>query len=263
MTRVSFVAVVAGLTGFSLALAGRSVSAADEPSTWGAVKGRIVWGGEPIPKPQEINVNKDQEHCLAKGPLLGEELVVNDKNRGVRWVFVWLAPEPGGPPLAIHPDLKEIKHKQVEIDQPYCQFIPHALALRQGQELVAKNSSAISHNVNWTGHPLKNPGGNVIIPAKQSHTIEGLNADRFPVKVACNIHGWMNAWVRVFDHPYFALTDADGKFEIQQAPAGNFRVIVWQEKTGWGPGGRDGTAVTIRANGTTDLGELKLDLPKE
>jgi hypothetical protein len=263
MTKRSFPAILALAAGAGLALAVPSALAGNDGATWGAIKGQIVLGDGPIPKPQEINVNKDQEHCLAKGPLVSEELVVNEKNRGVRWVFVWLAPEPGGPPLTIHPDLAEIKNKQVEMDQPCCQFVPHALALRQGQELVAKNSAAIAHNVHWTGHPLKNPGGNVIVPAKGSFIIQGLNADRFPVKVSCDIHGWMNAWVRVFDHPYFALTDADGKFEIKQAPVGNFRLITWQEKTGWGPGGRSGTAVVIKGSAVTELGELKLDLPKE
>src|SRR5205807_9114715 len=132
-----------------------------------------------------------------------------------------------------------------------CMFIPHALGIRQGQEIVAKNSSTIAHNVNWSGHPLKNPGGNRIVPANQEIVIGGLRADKYPVKLACNIHGWMNAWVRVFDNPYFAVTDGDGQFEIKQAPAGTFRLVAWQESIGYVTN-RIGIPVTIKANDAID-----------
>ena len=89
--------------------------------------------------------------------------------------------------------------------------------------------------MNWTGHPLKNPGNNVILPAKGEQKIENLKADRYPVKIACNIHPWMGAWVRVFSHPYYAVSDADGRFTIQQAPAGKYRLVSWHEAVGWGP----------------------------
>jgi len=248
---------VAFLAGFSLFVGARSAWADNDASEWGTLKGRIVFGGEQIPQPVQINVDKDQAACLANGPLFSEELVVNAKNRGVRWVFVWLIPDPGNGPLKIHPSLVQVKDKQVTIDQPCCQFIPHALALRQGQDLVAKNSAGIAHNIHWTGHPLKNPGGNVIVPAKQQYVIQGLLADKWPVVITCDIHGWMKGYVRVFDHPYFALSDANGTFEIKNAPAGKFRMMVWHD-TGFGPGLREGTPVVIKGNAVTNLGELKL-----
>ncbi len=223
---------------------------------WGAIKGQVVKEGNP-PAPAQINVNKDPQHCLSKGPLFSEELVVNPQNKGVRWVFVWLQPVPGGPPLAVNPALQQVKDKQVFIDQPCCQFVPHALAMRQGQELVAKNSAPIAHNVHWTGYPLKNPGGNQIVPAGGEVVIKGLQTDRFPVEIKCDIHGWMKAWVRVFDHPYFAVTDENGDFEIKDAPAGNFALIVWQESIGW-VGGKTGTPITVQAGQTTNVGKIKM-----
>src|SRR5207245_44217 len=128
--------------------------------------------------------------------------------------------------------------------------------------LVAKNSAPIAHNVHWTGFPLKNPGGNRIVPAKQSLTISDLKADKYPVKINCDIHGWMNAWVRVFDHPYFALTDADGQCEITLAPTGKSRRVTWHE-SGWGPGGKGGVPITIKPGAVTDQGEIRLTLPKD
>jgi hypothetical protein len=244
----------------SVCLLGGSSSAADDKD-WGTIKGRIVWGGDKVPEPSELKVDKDQMHCLEKGKLFNEEWVVDKDSKGVKWVFVWLSPEPGSDKkLPINPALKEIKNKEVEIDQPCCQFIPHALAMREGQTLVAKNSSPVGHNVNYTGHPLRNPGKNVAVGAKGALQIEGLKADdKFPVSVACNIHGWMKAYVRVFDHPYFAVTDKDGNFEIKGAPAGDWRLKVWHE-TGWrgGASGRDGEKVTVKGGGTTDLGKLDM-----
>jgi hypothetical protein len=85
----------------------------------------------------------------------------------------------------------------------------------------------------------------VLIAPRGSYTIRNLNADRLPVRLADNIHPWMTAWLWVFDHPYFAVTDVDGAFTIRQAPAGTFRLVVWHEGTGWGPGGRTGIDVTV------------------
>jgi hypothetical protein len=258
--------LVIGLIGLTSGLAfersAAPVFAGNQNGNWGTVKGQIILDADVVPEPVKINVDKDQNHCLNKGPLFRDDKVINPKNKGIQWTFVWLAPEGKGAPLKnqIHPDLQQIKNKQVTIDQPHCQFEPHALGMREGQDLVAKNSAPIAHNVHWQGHPLKNPAGNVIVPAGGQHVIPDLVADRFPVKVNCDIHAWMGAWVRVFDHPYYAVTDKDGKFEIKLAPAGKFRLVTWHEAKGWGPGGKEGIPVEIKANGVTSVGDIKLDL---
>jgi len=224
---------------------------------WGTIKGRVVYSGNQVPAVQIVNVNKDQADCLEKGAIPSEELVVNKQNKGVQWVFVWLAPEQAGQRLPVHPALAAIKQKTLSIDQPCCRFEPHALGLREGQDLDAKNSGKVAHNVHWLGHPLKNPGGNVIVPAGKSYLIAGLKADdKFPVKISCDIHGWMSAWVRVFDHPYFAMTDADGKFELRNAPVGTYRLKTWSD-SGWGPGLRNGIPVTIKPDQVNDVGSIE------
>jgi hypothetical protein len=225
---------------------------------WGTVKGQVVFGGQAIPQPMEINVNNnpDKQHCLSKGPLFSDEWTINKDNKGVRWTIVWLAPASAGNPMPVHPSLKDIKKKEVEIDQPCCKFIPHALGLRQGQELVAKNSAPVTHNINWTG--IKNPGGNVLLPPSNSYTIKNLVVDRIPLKLSCNIHPWMAAWVRIFDHPYFAVTGEDGKFEIKLAPAGDYHLVTWHEAVGYGPGGKQGLPITIKGGADTDAGKIEL-----
>lgn len=251
-------ATVALVMGVLLMPVTRSARAADGPG-WGTVEGRLVFGG-PVPTPAKLDIDKDKDHCLSKGPIFSDKLVVNEKNNGVRWAFVWLAPEKGKK-LPVKSSLKAVSKEPVVIDQPCCMFEPHALALREGEVLRVKNSSPIPHNVHWTGNPIKNPGGNILIPSKGTQDIDDLKADRIPVNIKCDIHPWMTAYARVFDHPYYAVTDADGKYVIKDAPAGKFRLVFWQEEVGY-VGGKDGIPVEIKAGGETKVEDVKLQPAK-
>lgn len=230
---------------------------------WGTLKGRIVWGGKDLPKRQPVNITVDKDHCLAKGQILDEDLVVNPKNKGVKWVAVWLVDDMGNPPR-IHPDLKQPKDKSVALDQPMCMFLPRMLTMREGQLLVVKNSAPVNHNIQWLGDPDFNESGNVTLPPGKEHPIKTLKAQPMPVLLQCNVHPWMRGRLMVFSHPYYAVTDADGNFEIKMAPAGKYRLVAWQERVGW-RGGKapppkkdGGQSIQIKAGGTTDLGELPI-----
>jgi len=247
--------------GFMLSLAGVN---AQPPQGWGTVKGRLIWDANvPVPERKPIAAvaaNNDKAHCLSKGPILDETVVVHAKNKGLRWALVVLldGANPNMPP-PIHPDLKEIKNKEVVIDQPCCMFVPHVLAMRQGQTLVAKNSAPIAHNFKWTGNVLKGVGGNVLMPPNAVHRIPGLAAERLPMSIDCNIHSWMHARVGIYNHPYFAVTNENGAFELVKAPAGNFRLWVYHESKGYrgGAKGKNGEPIQIKADAVTDLGNLE------
>ena len=73
----------------------------------------------------------------------------------------------------------------------------------------------------------------------------GLGAEPGPVQYKCTIHPWMAGYVRVFDHPYFAVTDADRKFEITNAPAGKFRIVYWHETACGGAKGQFGEPIDV------------------
>jgi plastocyanin len=222
----------------------------------GTVKGTVVWAGPAVPARAPLAVNKDQQACLAKGPILSEEVVVNKDNNGMANVFVWITAADGGKP-PVPAAMAKPKETKVEIDQPTCAFEPHALAMREGQTLIAKNTAAVAHNVNWQGSPAKNPGGNKIIPPGKQEVISNLKADKRPIAVSCNIHPWMKGWIRVFDHPYYAVTDKDGKFEIKDAPVGKFKIWYWSD-AGWKDGakGADGSPIEIKA-GDNDLSKVE------
>jgi hypothetical protein len=262
MQRIAIAAATAAAAAVILAVP--LVSAQD--GEWGNIKGRIVWGPKDIPVQMpiaKVKEHADKAHCLAKGPVLDEQWVVNKKNRGLQWTFVWLinADPKDKKALPIHPSLKEVPSAAVEIDQPHCAFIPHAACMREGQVLVAKNSSPVTHNVKWTGAAVKNMG-NVTLPAGAQFKIEGLEAQKLPMPVECNIHPWMNMRVGIFNHPYFALTDADGKFEIKNAPAGKYRAVIYNGAYLGGAKGRFGQEITITPKGV-DLGEVEFAPPAE
>jgi hypothetical protein len=233
--------------------------AVEGDAKWGTIKGRIVWGGDTIPAPAVLDTSKEAG-CAADGPVHSEEWVINDKNKGVRYVFVWLRTEQEGGKLPIHPDLEKVKDEKVEFDQPCCKFVPHALALRKGQVLVAKNSSKFAHNFDWTGL-IPTQGSNTLIPPGGKIEIE-MKPSQYQITVKCGIHPWMKGWVRVFDHPYYAVTDADGNFEIKNAPAGKFRMVIWHE-TGWCQKSKKlGDPIEIKP-GENDVGKIEIKANKE
>lgn len=257
---------LARMFGLALLLAFASSASAQE---WGTIKGNIVWGGA-VPEKKTLNLgaNPDKAVCEKDGGVEDETWVVNPKNKGLKHAFVWIAVKDAkakgaAAKLAIHPSLKDVKEKEIHMDQPCCAFVPHAIALREGQVLVAKNASAIGHNYKYTGNPdTANSGNNFLLPPGAQKKIDGLVADRLPIAVECNIHPWMKGWVRVFDHPYYAVTDENGAFEIKDAPVGDFRLLVWHGSGGWrgGAAGRNGEAIAIKS-GSNSLGSLEYPPP--
>lgn len=250
---------------------GRFTVAADPKAAagdWGTVKGRIVWDdSEKLPEVREVDFDKikvngeDLKFFTSKGKVAYEDWVIDPKSKAVQHVFVWLRPDSTDrdpAPLAVHAELKDVKAAEVVVDQEPLGYRPHAAALRAGQTLVVKNSSPIFHSLVWASQ--NNGDGNRAMPTGSEVKFEKLLAERAPIPFSCAPHPWEKAWVRVFDHPYFALTGADGRFEIKLAPAGKLRLAVWQETLGFkgGKEGRFGQPVAVEAGATLDLGELKV-----
>lgn len=221
---------------------------------WGDIKGKVIWGGKTVPQAKVIDV-KNCPLPKDKQPLKAENLVVNPKNKGIKWAVVFLAKlGPTGKAdtkqkIKIHPSLKAIKNKQVVVDQPCCMFEPRIATLREGQTLLAKNSAAVAHNVNVSGNSIQSPQQNVLIPPGQQYNFTGPWKARYrATPVGCNVHSWMGGYVWCFPHPYYAVTDEDGNFEIKNAPTGTYQLIVWHEESGWVFGNRGkGQKITIKS----------------
>src|SRR5262249_39745833 len=141
---------------------------------------------------------------------------------------------------------------EVSINQPHCAFMPHAVVVfpstynpdkpdepkPTGQKFVVTNKAPINHNTAWKGG-AENPGDNKLIPSNGQLDIE-LKPDPDPVMFHCDIHKWMDAVARVYDHPYAAVTDKDGNYEIKNVPTGaELNIVVWHEVAGYGNKGKD------------------------
>ncbi len=231
---------------------------------WATIRGRVVWPKGTTYTPRKIDVTADQEHCLSQGALLTEELIINPKNSGVKNVVVWLRPDTDDrrdsfPRDRIHPELAKAAPKHHVIDQPCCQFVPRIVAARAGDTLEVKNSSPVPHNVNYNSDT---ESFNVTIPSRASHQPnQPLVAQATPILFKCDIHSWMQGRLRVFDHPYFAVTDDDGNFEIKNAPVGRWRVVVWHE--GGFHRGREGVLGfrAVVTFGGVEVPRVELQLP--
>jgi hypothetical protein len=234
---------------------------------FGTIKGQFVYDGAP-PKRAPLQVTKDQAVCLAKGPLLSEEWVVDGPTKGVRWIAVWVAADMGGKaalnaPLALHPSVAVVPKKPYIIDQPCCKFEPHVGIMREGQDLVGKNPSPVAHNLMIVGGKIKN-----INPLMPPNSVTRLDAKEckshhFPATIACGIHPWMKGYLFVLPHPYFAVTDDKGNFEIKNVPAGKLRLVAWHDsgfviKDADAAKAWDGKGITVEADKTLDLGQIKV-----
>jgi hypothetical protein len=144
-------------------------------------------------------------------------LEVDPKSGGVAFVVVSLdaAPEASGAPLPA-----------TEMDQYGWMFRPPVLAVREGQSVVFSNSDGFNHNVRSNDNDPANRFSGYPTPVDPFVWRFRSKADRAPVILSCDLHSWMVAWIYVFDHPYFAVTDTAGQFQISQVPPGTYRLQV-------------------------------------
>jgi plastocyanin len=117
------------------------------------------------------------------------------------------------------------------LDQVGCEYTPGILAIQTGQKLIVKNSDPVLHNVHTTPEPN---GGNKEQNLAQMPKGADLNftfaAPENFLRFKCDVHRWMFAWVTVVDHPYFAVTDKEGKFTIPNVPPGKYTITALHRK---------------------------------
>lgn len=135
--------------------------------------------------------------------------------------------------------------KSAVLDQAGCRFEPHILLVAPDAPVAILNSDPITHNVHTLAFE------NRPINRAQPTFVPKLEVDfAVPekVKVNCDIHDWMGAWIVVMGHPYYAITDADGSFIIPNVPAGTYILELWHEQLG-----SLTREVTVTGGATTEL----------
>lgn len=236
--------------------------AAAQDAAWGTLRGRFLFEG-PLPAVEKLQIERDSEVCGLTG-LVDESLVIHPENRGLKNVILWLESKT---PVPVHPDYLNNVPKPALLDNKGCRFEPRVVQLRTGQTLELRNSDPVAHNAAaWL---KRSTPFNEVIPIGQSTQRIMRKAETLPARVDCSIHAWMRAWLVVLDHPYAAVTDDHGRFEMPNVPAGSWRIRVWHERPGnlteMQQNGqpqaleKGALTLTIPAGGELDLGDLKLN----
>lgn len=188
----------------------------------GSISGTILFDGTAPKLPPLVakgTAKADPTVCAKDESIPNESLVVG-KDGGIANVFVYLAKAPNG----VEFDKPE---SQPVLDQELCIFKPHALLLWAGIEFELKNSDKVSHNVQT--FPGSNDQSNNNLSPGSSMVASYRNTEAQPFPSKCAIHPWMQFWTLVVDHPFAAVTDADGKFEIANLPPGKYKFRVYHE----------------------------------
>jgi plastocyanin len=199
----------------------------------GDIQGRVLLAGD-VPAPGKVPITIDQYVCGTEQ--LAGALVVSGA-REIRNVVVWLENPPSGtpspPPAA-----------PVPMDQKDCVFVPRVVIVPASGTVEFLNSDRLLHNLHSVSKD--NPSFNRTQP--KGRTIPITFAKPEFVRVDCDLHSWMRGWVVVIPHPFYALTDAQGRFKLDNVPPGQYTLRSWHERLG-----ESSRPVTLAAEGAAPV----------
>ena len=186
-------------------------------SNGGTIAGTVKFAGE-APAMAKIETTKDVDVC-GKTEKFDEALVVGDGN-GVKNVVVSIA------------NIEKGKAQAAEggtLDQKECIYTPRVVLSPAGADLNILNNDGILHNIHT--YSEANPSINKAQPKFRKKMTQNF-AQSETIRVECDAHSWMKGWLVVTDHPYYAVTDASGAFELADVPAGSYTLRIWHETLG-------------------------------
>ena len=199
----------------------------------GTIAGAMTYLGK-VPPPVVLPIDKDPAVC-GKTVKHDEGLIVS-AGKGLKNVVVFLDKIERGKP---------VKPGAATLANTECRYEPHVQAFVVGTELAVSNSDPVLHNTH-----IKLPRSDVFnygLPT-QGQVVKKKVRRPGLMKVGCDAgHSWMLAWVAVFEHPYFAVTNADGRYTIADVPPGGYTLVFWHEKLG-----RKTQAIQVTAKGKVD-----------
>ncbi|MBI1247181.1 hypothetical protein GC197_04975 [bacterium] len=197
--------------------------ASDRP--WGTVEGRFLIEGKMLKRPAALPLVVP---AFAKPPLVVPQI---GKKGQIANVAVWLYHDKGEKLPQPHPMYEKAKQQPVSIISAGCQFGPHIAMVREGQTADFVNADPVPNNFKLEG--FMNQGVNFLIKPNMARKYEPASEERFPMQLTSSIYPWMKSYLMVRESPYMAVSDADGKFKIENLPVGKHRLQVWHEVPGF------------------------------
>jgi plastocyanin len=189
------------------------------------ISGKVKLNG--VPPPEKSMEAADPVKMCGGGAtkVVSTRHYVVGADHGLANVFVWI--KEGAGKVAPKGDATTV------LDQVGCEYQPYVMGVQTGQKFKIKNSDPGLHNV----HALPKPGSgnkefNFGQPLQGQVAERSFEAQEVMVKVKCDVHNWMFAYIGVVDHPYFAVTDKDGNFKISGLPAGKYTLEAMHLKAG-------------------------------
>jgi len=187
----------------------------------GDITGTISLNGK-APTRRQVKMSADPQ-CEAANPdgRLGDVFVINDGK--VQNVFVYVKEGLGDKKF-------ETPKEPAKINQHGCMYTPHVVGAMAGQTLEILNSDGTLHNVHSL--PKNSKQFNSAMPMKGMKIKKKFASPEIMVRMKCDVHPWMSAYVGVLDHPFFAVSGSDGSYTIKGLPAGTYTIEAWHEKMG-------------------------------
>lgn len=190
-------------------------------NTAATVEGTVHYVGTP-PKPIEIDMNQDPACTL--GPTNYSEGYAVNKG-GFANVFIYVKDGLGN-------RVYEPPTQPIDIDQKGCRYIPHVVGVMVGQQLRFTNGDPTMHNIHMTPTVAGNQSIDISQPPNAGQDQRTFHEPELMIPVRCNNHPWMQAFVNVAANPFYAVSDASGRFVIKGLPPGTYTLVADQENLG-------------------------------
>ncbi|MBI4971864.1 MAG: hypothetical protein HZC17_08555 [Candidatus Omnitrophica bacterium] len=190
-------------------------------ATTGSISGKVLFEGV-VPPRKELPVKGNPEcSVINHGQILSEELLSKDGT--LQNVFVYV--KQGLENYKFDPPADS-----VEIDNSKCVYVPHVTGVQAGQPVKFLNNDPTLHNIH--AFAKNQPGFNMGLPFQGMKQMKKFNTPEVMVSLKCDVHPWMQGYIGVLPHPYFAVTGDDGSFTIKNLPPGNYVLEAWHETLG-------------------------------
>lgn len=200
-------------------------------------------GTAPASEPLKLDADPNCKLAHPQG-MTSDDVIVN-ANGTLKNVFVYVKEGlPAGKTYDVPKD-------PALLDQKGCQYAPKVQGIRVNQPLVILNSDPTLHNVHAL--PKDNKEFNLGMPVKGMKLTKTFTKPEVMIKFKCEVHPWMNAYIGVLDHPYFAVTGDDGGYEIKDLPPGRYVIEAWHQKYG-----SKTQTLTVSADGDTVQSDFHL-----